>query len=320
MSRDVRLTFLGTGGGMPSPSRGVSATALQIGGEVLLFDCGEGTQRQFMLSSVSFMKVTSIFISHFHGDHFLGLPGLIQSMNFSGRSAPLAIYGPPGMIELARTLISLGHFSLAFPVTAGEMVDGDSVDLGTVTVTAIAGEHSVPALSFVVEGKERRGRFRPERARELGVPSGPMFGELQSGRDVLVGDRVITPSMVMGPPRKGIKIVISGDTRPTERLARASRHAAVLVHEATLDSSLIEGAKSYGHSTAREAGEVARVAEVDMLVLTHISNRYEDVSVLEAEAREAFPNVLAATDLMSFQVKARSLVGEEPEADGDREA
>jgi ribonuclease Z len=305
MSSDVRLTFLGTGGGMPSPSRGVSATALQVGGDVLLFDCGEGTQRQFMQSSVSFMKVSTIFITHFHGDHFLGLPGLIQSMNFSGRKAPLAIYGPPGMIELARTLVSLGHFNLAFPVSAGEMSDGAAVDLGAVTVTAIAGEHSVPALSYVIEQKQRRGRFRPERAMELGVPPGKMFGDLQSGREVKLGDRTITPSMVMGPPRKGLKIVISGDTRPTERLAKAASTAAVLVHEATLDSSLLEGAKSYGHSTAREAGEVAREADVDLLVLTHISNRYEDVSALEEEARAAFPNVIAALDLMTFQVKAR---------------
>ena len=305
MSRDLRLTFLGTGGGMPSPSRGVSAVALQVGGDVLLFDCGEGTQRQFMQSSVSFMRVTTIFISHFHGDHFLGLPGLIQSMNFSGREAPLAIYGPPGMIELAKTLVNLGYFALGFPVSAGEMNDGDAVDLGAVTVTAVEGEHSVPALSYVIEEKERRGRFRPDRAMELGVPPGPMFGELQSGREVKVGERTIMPSMVMGPPRKGLKVVISGDTRPTERLAQAAKHAAVLVHEATLDSSLLEGAKSHGHSTAREAGEVARDSEVDQLVLTHISNRYDDASVLEDEAREVFPHVLAASDLMTFQVRGR---------------
>jgi ribonuclease Z len=256
-----------------------------------------------MQSSVSFMKVTAIFISHFHGDHILGLPGLVQSMNFSGRKAPLSIYGPPGIIELAATMLSLGHFTLAFPVSAGEMAGGEAVDLGPVTVTAVEGEHSVPVLSFVVEEKERRGRFLPRLARELGVPPGPLFGKLQSGREVRVGDRVITPSMVMGPPRRGLKVVISGDTRPTEGLARAARHAAVLVHEATLDSSLLEGAKNYGHSTAREAGEVARDAEVDLLVLTHISNRYEDPSVLEAEAREVFPNVIAAHDLMTLQVK-----------------
>ncbi|MDW5563620.1 MAG: ribonuclease Z [Methanomassiliicoccus sp.] len=303
MSRNVRLTFLGTGGGMPSPSRGVSAIALQVGGDVLLFDCGEGTQRQFMRSSASFMKVTTIFITHFHGDHFLGLPGLIQSMNFSGRQAPLSIYGPPGMIDLASTLISLGHFTLAFPVSAGEMIDGDQVDLGAVTVTAVEGEHSVPALSFVIEEKGRRGRFLPERAMELGVPSGPLFGQLQSGHEINVGGRIVTPSMVMGPPRPGLKVVISGDTRPTARLAEAAGHASVLVHEATLDSSLQEGARSYGHSTAREAGEVARAAEVELLVLTHISNRYDDVSVLEEEAKEAFPHVLAATDLMTIQVR-----------------
>jgi ribonuclease Z len=303
MSNDVRMVFLGTGGGMPSPSRGVSATALQVGGDVLLFDCGEGTQRQFMRSSVSFMKITAVFISHFHGDHFLGLPGLVQSMNFSGRSAPLEIYGPRGAIDLVKAMLSLGHFSLAFPVTVGEMDDEDVVDLGQVTVTAVAGEHSVPSLSFVIEEKARRGRFHPERARELGVPPGPMFGELQSGREVTVGGRVVSPAMVMGPPRKGIKIVISGDTRPTERLVRAAKRATVLVHEATLDSSLLEGAKNYGHSTAREAGEVASAAEVDLLVLTHISNRYDDVSVLLDEAKEAFTNVVAAHDLMSIQVR-----------------
>lgn len=287
---------------MPSPARGVSAIALQADGDVLLFDCGEGTQRQFMVSAVSFMRVSTIFISHFHGDHFLGLPGLVQSMNFSGREAPLWIYGPAGMIELAKTLVSLGHFSLTFPISVGEMKEGDIIELGGLTVTAVEGDHTVPELAYVVEEKERRGRFLPECAKELGVPPGPLFGKLQTGQEVRVGDRVIEPSMVMGPPRRGRKVVISGDTRPVDRLITAARGASVLVHEATLDSSLAEGARAYGHSTAREAGEVARDAGAGMLVLTHFSNRYEDTSSLEAEARSVFPNVVAATDLMTIEV------------------
>ncbi|MBI0584124.1 MAG: ribonuclease Z [Methanomassiliicoccus sp.] len=302
MSRDMQLTFLGTGGGMPSPSRGVSAIALQFGGEVLLFDCGEGTQRQFMLSTVSFMKVAAIFITHFHGDHFLGLPGLIQSMNFSGRKAPLAIFGPPGMIDLAKDLISLGHFTLGFDITAGEMTDGDGADVGALRVTALEVEHTVPALSFVIEERERRGRFKADRAKELGVPPGPLFGELQAGREVRIGELIIEPTMVMGSPRKGRKVVISGDTRPNARLTEAAAGASVLVHEATLDASLIEGARSYGHSTALEAGQVARAAKVGLLVLTHISSRYENASVLETEAREVFPRVVAAYDLMTIPV------------------
>jgi ribonuclease Z len=301
----MKLTFLGTGGGLPSPTRGVSATTLQVGREVVLFDCGEGTQRQFMMASVSYMKVSTIFISHFHGDHFLGLPGLIQSMNFSGREDPLYIYGPPGMVELTRTILSMGYFHAGFQIYAGELTDGDRVNLDSFSVTAVAGDHTVPALSFVIEEPPRRGKFLADRARELGVPEGPLFSQLQSGKTVVVGGREIEPGMVMGAPRKGRKVVISGDTRPTARLVEAAKGADVLVHEATLDSSLLEGAKEYGHSTAREAAEVAKGAEVGLLVLTHISNRYEDASVLEAEAKEVFPNTIAATDLMTLPVRFR---------------
>ncbi len=291
---------------MPSPDRGVSAVALQIGKEVLLFDCGEGTQRQFMRSPVSFMKVSHIFISHFHGDHFLGLPGLIQSMNFSGREAELHVFGPEGMIELTKTILSLGYFQPSFKIFAGELNDGDQVDLGSYTVTALAGEHSVPALSFVVEEKPRQGRFLVERAIGLGVPPGPLFSQLQSGMEVRIGDRVIEPEMVMGPSRPGRKVVISGDTRPTARLTMAARGADVLVHEATLDSSLQEGARDYGHSTAKEAAEVAKEADVDLLVLTHISNRYEDTSVLENEAKAIFPPTMTAVDMMVVPVKLKN--------------
>jgi ribonuclease Z len=258
-----------------------------------------------MLSPVSFMKVAHIFISHFHGDHFLGLPGLIQSMNFSGRSADLYIFGPEGMVDLVRSILSLGYFQPSFRILAGELKDGDQLDLGSYTVTALAGEHSVPALSFAVEEKPRQGRFLTDRAKELGVPAGPLFSQLQSGQTVTVDGRTIRPEMVLGPSRPGRKVVISGDTRPTARLTEAARGADVLVHEATLDSTLQEGAKDYGHSTAREAAEVATNAQVGLLVLTHISNRYEDPEVLVKEAKELFPNTIAAVDLMTMPVRLK---------------
>ncbi len=287
---------------MPSPHRGVSATAIQLGRDVLLFDCGEGTQRQFMLSSVSFMRVSSIFISHFHGDHFLGLPGLIQSMNFSGREEPLRLFGPAGMIEVARAVMSLGCFDPGFEIRASELRGGEVIDCDRYTVTAVAGEHTIPELAYVLEERPRRGRFLVDKARDLGVPVGPLFSRLQSGKAVNVGGRTVTPDMVLGPPRPGRKIVISGDTRPTEALVAAAKGADVLIHEATLDSSLTEGAAEYGHSTAKQAAEVALRAGVGTLYLTHISNRYDDPSVLLAEAKEVFPNTCVAEDLMTVAV------------------
>ena len=301
----MQLTFLGTGGGLPSPSRGVSALAVQIGREVLLFDCGEGTQRQFMLSSLSFMKVSNIFITHFHGDHFLGLPGLIQSMNFSGRESDLHVFGPEGTIETVSAAATLGAFRPLFKIYAGEMNGGDAVDLGLCTVSAIRADHTVPALSFTIQEPDRRGRFDSRRAAELGVPAGPMFATLQSGEAVTVNGRTVDSKEVMGPPRPGRKVVYSGDTRPSEALLEAARGAEVLVHEATLDSSLREGADEYGHSTAKAAAELARAAEVGRLILTHISNRYDDVEVLEREAREIFPETVVAHDLMTFPVRLR---------------
>lgn len=278
---------------------------MQIGRDILLFDCGEGTQRQFMLSSLSFMKVNSVFITHFHGDHFLGLPGLIQSMNFSGREDDLHVYGPEGTVETVSTVATLGAFHPLYDIYADEMADGDIIDLGFCSVKAIAADHTVPALSFIIEEPERRGRFNAQRARELGVPEGPLFARLQAGESIVVGGVEIDPSEVLGPPRPGRKIVYSGDTRPSDALLDASRGAEVLVHEATMDSSLEEGALEYGHSTARAAAQIARAAGVRQLILTHISTRYDSAEILEAEAREVFPNTVVAHDLMSFPVTHR---------------
>jgi ribonuclease Z len=301
----MRLIFLGTGGSIPAPNRNVSATALQFTSEILLFDCGEGTQRQFMMSSASFMKVQRIFVTHFHADHFLGIPGMIQSMNFSGRDKPLEVFGPPGMIDIMRNLLRVGYFYPGFEVHVYEVKAGETVRFPGYSVEAIEVDHNVPALGYVLRGEDRPGRFNLDAAKELGVPEGPMFRILQQGKSVKVGRRTVTSDMVLGDARPGIKVAFSGDTRPCDRLIEAAMKADALVHEATADSSLESRANEFGHSTAAGAATVAVKARVAALYLNHISNRYEDSSVLEAEAREIFPKTKVVEDLMAITVRMR---------------
>ncbi len=299
------MTFLGTGGSIPSVDRNLSSTALQIGSEVLLFDCGEGTQRQIMASKLSFMKISRIFITHLHGDHFLGVIGLIQSMSFNGREHKLEVYGPNGVIQLIQNMLSMGYFQPGFDIGAGEMEDGTTLEFDGYAVTAVSVDHAVPGLGYVFQEEDRPGRFNLEKAKELEIPEGPLYARLQQGESVTIDGKEITPDMVLGPRRRGRKIVFSGDTSPSESLIEAARGADVLVHEATVDSSLEEKAHKYGHSTAGGAARVAKRAGVHRLFLNHISNRYEDVTVLEEEAREVFPNSSVCSDLETFTVRTR---------------
>ncbi len=294
------LTFLGTGGSVPTTKRNSVAIALRLGPEVLLFDCGEGTQRQLMSSSVSFMRIERIFISHHHGDHFLGLPGLIQSMNFYGRTASLDIFGPQGTVELVDKILSLGVFDRQYEITGHDLIPGQRVEGKGYTVEAVRTEHIVPSLAFVYQEEERPGRFDPQRALALGVPEGPDFSRLVRGEEVKVGQITVTPEMVLGPPRQGFRFVYSGDTAPCPEMLKASRGADVLVHEATVTSDLEEKARTYGHSTAKDAASLAREARVGTLYLVHISGRYEDAAPLLIEARGIFPNTLIPNDLDMF--------------------
>lgn len=298
----MRLIFLGTGGGLPTPQRNVSAIAVQIGSEILLFDCGEGTQRQFMLSSASFMKVSNIFITHLHGDHFLGLPAMIQSMSFSGRTRPLYVHGPPGMEEAMRSMLGLGYFTPGFHVLTRELEEEEEVEFPGFKVIAVAADHTVPAFAYVLQEDPRPGKFNLDKAKGLGVPEGPSFSRLQGGQSVEVGGRTITPDMVLGPRRRGRKLLISGDTRPSQSIIEAGKNADLMVHEATLHSSLRQEASTYGHSTAADAAEVAKKAGAKLLCLYHFSNRYEDAKLLLEEATAIFPNTILAEDLSSLQV------------------
>ncbi|HQN75923.1 MAG TPA: ribonuclease Z [Methanomassiliicoccales archaeon] len=297
------LTFLGTGGSVPTTKRNTVSIALRLGPEVLMFDCGEGTQRQLMASSVSFMKITRIFITHHHGDHFLGLPGLIQSMNFYGREAPLDIYGPDGTREMVKTVLGLGIFDRMYEVKGHDLAPGDVVVGEGYKVVAIKVEHTIPALGYVFQEDDRPGRFDPERAKALGVKEGPSFSRLVEGHPVKVGGSTVTPDMVMGPARKGLRLVYSGDTAPCSELEAACKGADVLVHEATVASDLEAKAREFGHSTAKDAALLARESRAGVLYLVHISGRYDGAEVLIEEARGIFENTCVPNDLESFVLR-----------------
>jgi ribonuclease Z len=301
----MKIIFLGTGGTYPTKARNVASIVVQLPGEVVMFDCGEGTQRQLMRSSVSFMKISRIFITHLHADHFLGLPGLIQSMSLNGREKALSIYGPGGISKDVDNMLALGYFKSGFRVVTEELDPGTTHDFGQYLVRCARAEHSVPALALSLEEKPRPGKFNLRKAKKLGVPEGPLFRRLQEGRPVRVGGREIRPEQVLGPPRRGRKIVYSGDTKPSRSVIMLAKDADALIHDCTLDSSHSGLASDFGHSTAAEAASVAKQAKAKQLFLVHVSPRYEDASALESEARKIFKRSYAPDDMDEVVVRYR---------------
>jgi len=298
----VQVVFLGTSGSWPTPKRNVSAIAVKRGGEVLLFDCGEGTQRQLMQSAVSFMQISRIFVSHLHGDHFLGIPGLVQSMQMNDRKAPLEIFGPREVEDVLPGLVRLGHFAAQYPIAIRGLADGEVLDLGGYAVRAMEAPHPVPALSYVLEEKPRAGRFDLEKAKALGIPAGPLYRALQAGAPVTWQGRTFTPEMVLGPPRRGRKLVYTGDSLPNARLVPAAMDCDLLIHDATVDTTLQEKANLYGHSTARQAAEIAVQCRAKRLVLTHVSPRYEQPDKIVEDARAVYPEAVLAEDFLSMEI------------------
>jgi ribonuclease Z len=299
--RPMRLTFLGTAGSWPTKERSASAIALDMEKELLLLDCGEGTQRQFFQSSASFMRVRRVFLTHFHGDHFLGLPGLIQSMSLNHRTEPLDIYGPADAEEMVGRALRMGYFTLRFPVTVHALSPGSTVELDGYTVSATAAVHPVPSLAYRVDEGPKRGRFDGEKARSMGI-RGHDFATLEAGEPVRVGSTVVHPSDVMGPPRPGRSVVYSGDTAPSDDVRRLAHRATVLIHEATVAQELEAEANEWGHSSTRQAAELANAAEVSTLFLTHFSARYKELEPLESEARILFPGSLVARDFLDHLI------------------
>lgn len=298
----MEIIFLGTSSAVPTKYRNHPSIALKAFGELILLDCGEGTQRQMIRAKLSPMKISKIFLTHFHGDHILGLPGLIQSMAFRGRKNPLHIFGPMGTFQIMNYIKSLGSFALSFPIYAHELTSGLVIEENEYRISCCPTEHTILNLAYSIEEK-RSPKFLPEKATELGVKSGPDFGKLQAGIPIKLKNKTVTPEQVMGPERRGRKIVYSGDTRPCANLVTFAYNAEVLIHESTFDDNHKVNAMEYGHSTASEAAEIAKKARVRKLILTHISTRFRNGCLLEEEAKRIFNNSLLAEDLMVMKVK-----------------
>ncbi len=299
----LTLTFLGTGAAIPSLDRNVASLALAREGETLLFDCGEGTQRQMMRYGVSF-AVRDVFFTHFHADHLLGLTGLVRTLGLQDRTDPLRLYGPRGAQRVLEHALGVGIERNKFPVQVEELSPGDTVSRPEYDLRAVEADHRAPSLAYVLEEHTRLGRFQPERVRELGVPEGPLWGRLHRGETVELPDgRRVGPTDLVGPPRPGRKVVISGDTRPSAAIAAAAQGADLLVHEATFSAEDGDKAEKTGHSTAAAAATIAREAGVRRLVLTHISARYtREAPELVAEAQAIFPDSIVARDGLMVDV------------------
>jgi len=299
----LKITFLGTSGTVPSVDRNPSAIFIQFGGQRFLFDCGEGTQRQMMIARVGFRNLDHIFITHLHTDHFIGCFGLMETMSLNERERPLTVYAPKASF-LQHLFEHFGYDQLNYPVEVKELRDGDEVKFENFKIVAFKTEHIVPSLGYALIENERRGKFNRERAEELGIPPGPLYAKLARGEAIEWKGKIITPEMVLGEKRRGRKIVYTGDTRPCQRTVEVAEGADILIHDASFTEDLKEWAIESGHSTAKEAAEIAKMAGVKKLVLTHISTRYsKDVTPLLNEAGEVFGDVVVAEDFMSFEVK-----------------
>jgi ribonuclease Z len=303
----LTLRFLGTAASRPTVERNVSSVAVIREGETMLVDCGEGTQRQMMRYGISF-ALEDILFTHMHTDHVLGVIGLTRTLQLGGRTEPLRLWGPRGSARQLRQAAQFGGDRIGFPLEIAELEPGTRLERKDYHIEPFAVEHpGTTAIGYAFVEEERRGRFNPELARELGIPEGPLWGQIHRGRAITLDDgRVIEPSVLVGPTRPGRRVVITGDTRPCDATVAASVDADLLVHEATFAEDEAARAGETGHSTAREAARVAERAGARRLVLTHISARYSrDTTELLREAQNVFPKTSIAKDGTEIDVPYR---------------
>lgn len=302
MSLTVR--FLGTSASRPTVERNVTAITIVREGETLLFDCGEGTQRQMMRYGTSF-SLSDIFFTHMHADHMLGVIGLFRTLSLQGRTEPMRLFGPRGSTSLLRQAIAIGSDKQPFPLEINEVTPDEPIKRKGYSILPYGVDHKDKlALGYALVEEIRLGRFNPDRAREMGVPEGPAWGRLHRGETVTLDDgRVVSAADLVGPSRAGRRIVFTGDSRPCDTTVAMAEGADLLIHEATFADDEQARATETGHATAREAAEVAKNAGVKQLVLTHLSARYSvNASELVQQAREVFPNSIVARDGMEIEV------------------
>jgi ribonuclease Z len=303
----IRVVFLGTSGSVPTLKRSLPAIIIQSQRYQWMFDCGEGTQRQMMQSKVSFHKKLRVFLTHLHGDHVLGLPGVLQTMALMDRKEPVAVFGPLGIKDFLLCAKETLRFGLTFPVEISEILgEGIICEEEEYTIKAVRSDHAVDSYAYAFIEKPRPGKFYPEKALQLGIPEGELWSKLQDGEEIrLTNGRVVKPSEVMGPLRSGRKIVYTGDTRPFEAFAEFAAEADLVIHESTFDDSLSEKAAVDGHSTPSQAAGQAKAAGAKQLVLTHISARYPDPNLLLEQAKKVFAQTVVAEDFMELELPLR---------------
>jgi ribonuclease Z len=300
----IKVIFLGTAGSVPTPTRSLPSIVIQRQEENIMLDCGEGVQRQMTKTKVGFHKKMKILISHMHGDHVLGLPGLLQTMALMDRQKPIEIYGPEGLKRFLEVIQETLQFALTFQIEIKEITqEGILCNEEEYTIEAKASNHLTQSYAFVLIEKPRPGKFYPEKARALNIPEGESWSKLQHGKTVTSPNgRTINPSDVTGPPRHGRKIVYTGDTRPIKDFPRFASKAELVIHEATFDDSLAEKAEEDGHSTPSQAAEAAKKAQAENLILTHISARYADANLLLEQAQKIFKNTRVAEDFLEIEL------------------
>ena len=298
----MKLVFLGTAGAMPTVRRGLSCICLIKDNEVLMFDAGEGAQISYLKSGLPWNKKMKIFVTHLHGDHCIGILGLLQTMNLQNRTESVEIFGPDGIDEFIAANIKILNFSLSFPVLISIIKEGLIVDEKDYSVFANNAKHGIPAFSFRFDEKDRPGEFYPEKAKALEIPEGKLWHELQMGNSIELDGKEIQSSKVTGDKRPGRKIGISGDTRPTDKLIEFFNNCDYLTFDSTFADELKVKAMEANHSTAKEAAELAEKANVSTLILTHFSARYNDESILLEEAKKIHDKTIAAKDLLEINI------------------
>ena len=299
----MKLVFLGTAGAQPTENRGLSCICLEKDGEILMFDAGEGAQFSYLKSGLGWNKKMKIFVTHLHGDHCVGILGLLQTMTLQRRTEPIEIYGPDGIEEFIAANTKILKFGLSFPVMITSVTEEKIVDEKSYSVFSCRAEHSVLAFSYLFQEKDKAGRFNLEKVKQLGIPEGKLWSQLQNGQDVKVGDKIIKSSEILGEKRSGKKIGISGDTRPTKQLEKFFQNCDYLSFDSTFLDELKDKAVDTYHSTAKEAAIFAKNANVKNLILTHFSARYKDESVLVKEAKTIHNSVIGAKDLLEIEIK-----------------
>ncbi|MCQ2056334.1 MAG: ribonuclease Z [archaeon] len=296
------ILFVGTGASVPSKTKALPCIAIRQDNHITMFDCGEGSQRQMLGSRFSIMKIENIFITHLHGDHILGVPGLVQTMNLLGRVKPISIYGPIGTKLSITHLLNACNEELGFNINLIETKSGDKFDINYASISTIKTEHSVPSVGYIYKEPDSRGLFDVKKALKLGLSPGPDFAKIEMGKIV----RGIFPSQIIGSSRKGCSVMYTGDTKMCNSVSEAAKDIDMLIHEATYIDKDSDLAKSNFHSTARDAAEIARSCGARMLALVHISNRYKSNEQSLSEARTLFANTIAPSDLDMVTISRNS--------------